>query len=64
MDKVSNIPPQHPKGGQIFLISDGSNKARQNNWSCDGYPWVNKGGYGVPKNCIRPKIHILILKKR
>ena len=49
MDKVSNIPPQHPKGGQIFLISDGSNKARQNNWSCDGYPWVNKGGYGVPK---------------
>ena len=36
-------------GGQIFLISDGSNKARQNNWSCDGYPWVNKGGYGVPK---------------
>ena len=49
MDKVSNIPPQHPKGGQIFLISDGNNKARQNNWSCDGYPWVNKGGYGVPK---------------
>ena len=49
MDKVSNIPPQHPKGGQVFLISDGNNKARQNNWSCDGYPWVNKGGYGVPK---------------
>ena len=49
MDKVSNIPPQHPKGGQVFLISDGNNKARQNNWTCDGYPWVNKGGYGVPK---------------
>jgi hypothetical protein len=44
MDKVSNIPPQHPKGGQVFLISDGNNKARQNNWTCDGYPWVNKGG--------------------
>ena len=43
MDKVSNIPPQHPKGGQVFLISDGNNKARQNNWTCDGYPWVNKG---------------------
>jgi hypothetical protein len=23
MDKVSNIPPQHPKGGQVVLISDG-----------------------------------------
>ena len=49
MDKVSNIPPQHPKGGQVFLISDGNNKAKQNNWSSDSYPWVNKGGYGVPK---------------
>jgi hypothetical protein len=22
MDKVSNIPPQHPRGGQVFLIRD------------------------------------------
>jgi len=49
MDNVSNIPPQHPKGRQVFLISDGNNKAKQNNWSSDDYPWVNKGGYGVPK---------------
>ena len=48
MDTVSNIPPQHPKGEQVFLISDG-NKAKQNDWSCDDYPWVNKGGYGVPE---------------
>ena len=46
MDKVSNI---HPKGRQVFLISDGNNKAKQNNWSSDSYPWVNKGGHGVPK---------------
>jgi hypothetical protein len=33
----------------MVIGCDGNNKARQNNWSCDGYPWVNKGGYGVPK---------------
>jgi len=49
MDKVSNIPPQHPRGGQVFLISDGGDQAKQNDWSCDGYAWVNKVGYGVPK---------------
>ena len=30
MDKVSNIPPQHPRGGQVFLISDGGDQAKQN----------------------------------
>ena len=49
MDKVLNIPTQHPRGGQLSLISAGGDQAKKNNWSCDGYSWVNKGGYGVPK---------------
>jgi hypothetical protein len=49
MDKVSNIPPQHPRGGQVFLKSDGGDHAKKNDWSCNGYSCVNKEGYGVPK---------------
>ena len=66
MDKVSNIPPQHPKGGQVFLISDGNNKARQNNWTCDGYPWVNKGkrpnkkaGKKQPRPCDEDQLSVI-----
>ena len=49
MDKVSNIPPQHPRGCQVFLKSDGGDHAKKNDWSCNGYSCVNKEGYGVHK---------------
>ena len=46
--KVSVLPPQKPKGGDIYLISDEGDEARQKDWSVDGYVWINKGRYSVP----------------
>lgn len=47
--KISVCPPQKPKGGEVYLITDDGNKNRKNNWSADGYLWVNRGRYSVPK---------------
>ena len=44
--KISTIPPIKPKAGELYVI----NGEHQNDWACDGYKWVNKGRYGLPKN--------------
>lgn len=46
---ISQIPPWRPKAGEIYLISSGGDDRRKNDWSHDGYQWVNKGGDGYPR---------------
>lgn len=48
--KISSIPPYRPKGGDVYLISHTDNTSKANDWSCDWYRWINKGGYGISKN--------------
>ena len=31
------------------MFTDQGNPIRSDDWSCDGYFWVNKGGHGIPK---------------
>lgn len=46
---ISQIPPWQPKAGEIYLISSGGDDRKKNDWSHDGYQWVNKGGDGYPR---------------
>lgn len=46
---ILQIPPWRPKAGEIYLISSGGDDRRKNDWSHDGYQWVNKGGDGYPR---------------
>ncbi|XP_033763353.1 uncharacterized protein LOC117344636 [Pecten maximus] len=48
-DKLSDVTTLKPKGGETFLITDNGDVCRTDDWSCDGYFWVNKGGHGIPK---------------
>lgn len=39
---ISQIPPWRPKAGEIYLISSGGDDRKKNDWSHDGYQWVNE----------------------
>lgn len=46
---ISQIPPWRPQAGETYLISSCGDDRRKNDWSHDGYQWVNKGGDGYPR---------------
>ena len=43
VEKVSKFPPFKPKGGTVYVISDGQNSKHMDDWRSDGYTWRNYG---------------------
>ena len=41
--KVSTLPPFKPKGGTVYLVTDGQRVENKDDWRADGYTWRNYG---------------------
>ena len=57
--KVSILPPFRPKGGTVYLVTDGQPVENKNDWRAEGYTWRN---YGKTKGTDSDKVlenHIL-----
>ena len=48
--KVVFTSPLKPKGGDVFVFSNGGNPDKSDNWRADKYMRVNRGGVGIPTN--------------
>jgi len=45
LDKVNELPPVKPKGGEVFLVQS----VHVDDWKCDQYTWINDSKC-APKN--------------
>ena len=43
ISKLSNFPPFKPKGGSVYLLTDGQKIQNKDDWRADGYTWRNYG---------------------
>ena len=43
ISKVSKFPPLKPKGGTVYVITDGQREKHKVDWRADGYTWRNYG---------------------
>lgn len=47
--KISRLPPNQAKGGEIYIYSSEGQPTKVNDAACDGYRWVNGGKRLQPK---------------
>ena len=56
-NKISTIPPFHPKAGEVYLNYSHDNATVASDWCCDGYHWKSVGTRKLPKS--KPYVHKL-----